>query len=93
MRFEHPGLGVPDEHDEGEVGTACKHKTCKKHMGNVTQGYTMGCLITGLAQNKQVYKCCMNIIINKAARAQTFKSHFHSRIFTTKKRVGAGFFL
>lgn len=65
MRFEHPGLGVPDEHDEGEVGTACKHKTYRRHMGNVTQGYTMGCLITGLAQNKQVYKCCMNIIINK----------------------------
>lgn len=60
MRFEHPGLGVPDEHDEGEVGTACKHKTYRRHMGNVTQGYTMGCLVTGLAQNKQVYKCCMN---------------------------------
>lgn len=93
MRFEHPGLGVPDEHDEGEVGTACKHKTYRRHMGNVTQGYTMGCLITGLAQNKQVYKCCMNIIINKTARAQTFKKSFSQQDFYYKKRVGAGFFL
>lgn len=91
VRFEHPGLGVPDEHDdEGEVGTACKlHKTYKRHMGNVTQGYTAGYLMTELtlAQNKQV----VWTIINKAEH-KLFKS-FSQQEFTTKRGWGLVFLL
>lgn len=51
MRFEHPGLGVPDEHDEGEVGTACKHKThgkCDTRLHNGVPNNRTGSKQTGL---------------------------------------------